>query len=170
MGIAEEDVDLQLRTSHFREQAANDIQQARPRSVYSTYEVVKRRADFIRAYSDVRDSGQGVVSGSQRGGEPTGSASRANRAAQALEDLPKGQDSAALAPRSAASVWAACDALAVPPHLSTSTPGRQAGDEVCNGRCVPPRAGLVAQHRLHMAVEAAQVLLEAPQHEGVVGT
>ena len=166
MGIAEEDVDLQLRTSHFREQAANDIQQARPRSVYSTYEVVKRRADFIRAYSDVRDSGQGVVSGSQRGGEPTGSASRANRAAQALEDLPKGQDSAALAPRSAA--W---QRRAMPwPCLRILPPRRQADKEVCLGRWLPHRAGLVLQHRQHMAVEAAQVLFEAPQHEGVVGT
>ena len=31
-------------------------------------------------------------------------------------------------------------------------------------------AGLIVQHRLHMAVEAAQVLFEAPQHEAVVGT
>ena len=31
-------------------------------------------------------------------------------------------------------------------------------------------AGLALQHRLHMAVEAAQVLFEAPQHEAVVGT
>ena len=31
-------------------------------------------------------------------------------------------------------------------------------------------AGLVLQHRLHMPVEAAQVLLEAPQHKAVVGT